>query len=204
MAFYETSNSDSGPQQPNPNQSQPQVTTLEQASSQQNWIEVGREELTRHLTMQGRIKQLVTLMGLNWMNEGQRRQSANEQAETEWYRRQLGLEPQQTSTEEFDMKNVQLGDINNPAPIIIAPPAPQPPNNSLQNLLMGGLATGMAGVIGYLVAGGNQQPSQVPQPNPPAVTQPVTEPVVQPLPDLSYESLEVGLGQIEDYIKPGG
>lgn len=205
MAFYETSNSvlESQTIQGTASQGTTSQQTQQTQQTKPNWVDVGRGELAQYLTMQGRIKQLITLAGFNWMNEGQRRQAANEQAESEWYRRQLGLEAKSNDgTDEFDMKNVNLGDTIHPTPIVIAPPAPLPPSNNLQNLLIAGLSTGMAGVIGYLVAGGNQQASPVPQP----VTQSqevIPTPQAVGVPSFEYEAVQVGLGQYEDYFPQG-
>lgn len=176
-----------------------------------DWIEVGRKELAEHLKQQGRLKHLLTLMGANWLNQGQKRQAYIENSENEWYRGQMGLSPAAGNSsggvddddDGFDMKNVQLGDTIHPAPVVFAPPNPPvPQSNGLQTALMTAMLAGTTGIAGYLLAGGNEQPEQPPVSAPVVQQEPAVEPVA--LPDYSYESMQVGLGKIEDYIKPGG
>lgn len=167
----------------------------------QNWIEAGREELAKHLKQQGRLKHLLTLMGANWLNQGQKRQAYIENSENEWYRGQMGLGAGGDVDDEddgFDMKNVQLGDTIHPAPVVFAPPAqPAPQSNGIQTALMAAMLAGTTGMAGYLLAGGNQQPAPSPAP---VVQQEPLEPNPVVLPDYSYEAIEVGLGKIEDYL----
>lgn len=78
--------------------------------------------------------------------------------------------------EEDDMGTTILGDITNPAPVII-----QPPQSNI-GTIMGLIATiAAAGLGGYMYANNGKEP-QTQQPQ-----------------HLSYEGYKVGLGKAEDY-----
>lgn len=136
-----------------------------------------QQSLQNYVDRQGRLGQLATLMGLDWMNRYQERHGRNEEAENVWYRKQMGVESGDVEQED-DMRNVQLGDNYHPAPVVV-----QPPNsNSLATALMAAILGGGLGVGGYMLGsrGGSNDPDK---------------------PEFETESVTMGLGRIEDYLK---
>lgn len=152
------------------------------ASSQASSIpETPRETLQRHLDREGRLKQWATLTGLNWLNQSQQRQAANEEAENRWWRKTVSGDDMKADAAD-DMGTTILGDITHPAPIIM--PQQQPQQNPLVSMLLGAAMTAGGGGIGYYLANQNKTPEQ--QQSPPA--------------EFVDETISVGLGKIEDYL----
>lgn len=143
-------------------------------------IEPPTETLQRHLDRQGRLSQWISLEGFNWLRDSQARQAANEEAENQWWRKTLGADSKQTAEAE-DMGHTILGDITNPAPIIMQPPAPQQ-----SSILPAAAMAVAAGLGGYLLADKSE---------------PKPAPNQQPAIEFQDETVSVGLGRIEDYLK---
>lgn len=142
--------------------------------------ETPAETLQRHLDREGRLKQWITLESFNWLRDSQKRQAANEEAENRWWRKTVSGDEMKVDADD-DMGNVMLGDIHNPAPIIMQPPQPQP-QNPLVAMLMGAAFTAAGGAAGYYFS--DKQPTPV-----------------QPEVQFDDETISVGLGKIEDYLK---
>jgi hypothetical protein len=90
--------------------------------------EAPAETLQRHLDRQGRLSQWISLEAFEWLRDSQSRQAANEEAENRWWRKKWtegDTMPIGTAGESEEMRQTILGDITNPAPIIMAPPQPQ-------------------------------------------------------------------------------
>lgn len=120
------------------------------------------------------------------MRDGMRRQAANEEAENRWWRKTVtGEEQPSTDVEDDDMGNIMLGDVNHPAPVIFPPPQPQ--SNTLQTAVMAAALAAATGMGGYMLANRNETPT----PDPKVV-------------EFDYESVNIGLGRIEDYLQPNG
>jgi hypothetical protein len=153
-------------------------------SSQTSSIpETPREALQRHLDREGRLKQWATMTGLNWLNQSQQRQAANEEAENRWFRKTVSGEEMQVDADD-DMGHTILGDITHPAPIIM--PQQQPQQNPLMSMLLGAAMTAGGGAVGYYFANQNNTPQPQEQTAPAG---------------FDYETVSVGLGKIEDYLE---
>lgn len=145
-----------------------------------------------------KIETLTGLLGVDSLEKQAQMSQANQEAENKWARKQVWGETEtqaDSPKENQDMRGHILGDVTYPAPIVVNQPAPQPqqkqslaPALALAALTAMVPATGAAGVIGYLLA---RQPAQ-----PPAQ--------VQEAKPQEYESFNLGLGRLEDFIKDGG
>lgn len=103
---------------------------------------------------------------------------ANRKAESAWTRKAL-WNSDESETEEMGNQQTILGDVTNPTPIVVTSSQSSALGPLLAALL--GAAIPGAGLAGYLLS---QSPA----------------PVVQPSnPD---ETVEIGLGRIEDYLQP--
>ena len=138
------------------------------------------ETIQTHLKNQGKIAQLIQLKALGWMAGNEARQAKTDQAERNWYMKQMG-EPRGDEGSEADdeMGTTILGDINHPQPVVIQPP---PPSN-LMPLALLALATaipitGAIGTAGYVLA--NRERPETTQPG------------------FDDSTVKIGLGRIED------
>lgn len=108
----------------------------------------------------------------------------NREAESAFARRQWGSDPAAGSESDTDddMRQTILGDVNHPAPIMV----PQPKSSIGPALLAGLLAAGIptAGLLGYLLARQSAAPSAE-----------IDEAA------FDDESVSIGLGRIEDYLR---
>lgn len=120
---------------------------------------------------------------------------ANQEAENKWARKNVWGETEaqaESPKENEEMRGHILGDVTYPTPIVVNQPAATAPQKSqlLPALALAAATmiptTGAAGVIGYLLA---RQPAAQQQ-------------QVQPQPG-EYESFNLGLGRLEDFIKEG-
>ena len=139
------------------------------------------KSLEDHVKGQGKIAQLIQLRALGWLNGNEQRQAKVDEAERNWYIRQLG-ESVDKSGESDDMGATVLGDINHPAPVVISQP---PQQSNLMPLALLALAaaipaTGAIGVAGYLRANRDKQPAAVTHPG------------------FDDSTVKIGLGRIED------
>ena len=161
-----------------------------------------KKDLKDHVEMEGKLKELAVLTGLNWIQEGQRRQAQIEQAENNWYAKQIGQDPREiaasvdrdgatdNSGDESDESEIMrgntiLGDVTfqqPPAVVQPASPLPQPKSTLLPMALLALASAGIptAAIIGYLL---NRTPAPTPI-------------------DKSFDddSLEIGLGRLEDHL----
>jgi len=148
-----------------------------------NETDLPKETLRRHLDRQGRLEQWILVEGFNWMKDSMKRQAANEEAENRWWRKTVTGESQPVdNADDEEMGNIMLGDVNHPAPVVISPP---PQSNSIQTALLATALSALAGVGGYLLAGKDSEPSQVPNNQV----------------EFDDSSVTIGLGKIEDYLK---
>jgi hypothetical protein len=142
------------------------------------------EEIQKYLKSQGKIAQLIQLRALSWLNNSEARQAKSDQAERNWFAKQMG-EPIDGATDEAsdDMATTILGDVTHPTPIVINQP-PQPASNPL-------LPIAVAGLLGLLGAGTGAAAtayllSQRPTPSPQA---------------FDFETMNLGLGRASDFLK---
>jgi hypothetical protein len=141
------------------------------------------EEIQNYLKSQGKIAQLIQLRALSWLDGNEARQAKSDQAERNWYAKQMG-EPTDNATDEAidDMATTILGDVTHPTPIVIN----QPPQQS--NPLLPIAAAGLLGLLGagtgaaataYLLS---QRPTPAPQ-------------------EFDFETMNLGLGRASDFLK---
>lgn len=150
-----------------------------------NETDLPKETLRRHLDRQGRLEQWILVEGFNWMKDAMKRQAANEEAENRWWRKTVTGEAQPSSNVDDEaMGNIMLGDVNHPAPVVIAQP---PQSNSIQTALLATALSALAGVGGYMFAN-NKKPEPTPV-------------IEQPSVSFDDASVTIGLGKIEDYLK---
>ncbi len=139
-----------------------------------------------------KIETLTGLLGLDSLERQAQMSQANQEAENKWARKHVWGETETPPTESQDRDDMTrghiLGDVTYPAPIVVNNPQ-QPPKQSILPALALAAATmipttgAAAGVIGYLLA--KQPPSQVQQ---------------QPQQPQQYESIDLGLGRLEDFL----
>lgn len=149
--------------------------------------QTNQETLRKHLDRQGRLGQWMSLEAFGWLMGSQERQSANEEAENKWYRKQMAGDAMadqggDAATETEDMRVTILGDITNNQP---QQPQAQQPVQSKSSMLPVATAflAGMipaAGLAGYMLS--QDEPER------PAAA------------SLVDESVSIGLGRIEDYL----
>ena len=139
------------------------------------------EAIQKHLENQGKIAQLIQLKALGWLAGNEARQAKTDQAERNWYMKQMG-EPSggEDSEAEDEMGTTILGDINHPQPVVISPPQSNLLPIALLALAAAIPATGAIGVAGYLSANRDKQPAAVTHPG------------------FDDSTVKIGLGRIED------
>ena len=142
--------------------------------SSTNWRDASKEVLEKFYKNKAKINNLAGLTAVQSLQANSRQQLANQEAENQWARKNLW--GSDVKAEDDDMGTTILGDITNPAPVIIQPP--QSNIGTILGLVATIAAAGMGGYM-YATSGGNDQPQQ------PA--------------NLSYEGYNVGLGKAEDY-----
>lgn len=157
-------------------------------------------QLMDYLQKKGRLKLWGGALAMEHLQDESERQRKNIAAEDAAVRKTMGWEqaaesnPQHHSPDDESeaMRQTVLGDINHPTPMIFNSP-PAPASNGLGPLLalaIGSFIPG-AGLAGYLLAD-LLQPDTQPVPPQPA-------PVVS---DDTGESVNLGLGRLEDYTTP--
>jgi hypothetical protein len=136
------------------------------------------------LIKKGRIQTLGALTAVQDLRAKAAENQRNSEAESAHVRRSVWGEDVAKSTESDDMGQTILGDVNHPAPIVIAQPQQQ------SNLLPIALAA-LAGLgIPTAMAGGAAAMYLL---NKPAATQ-------QQPPTYQDETVSIGLGRIDDYM----
>lgn len=139
-----------------------------------------RENYKKFLEKRGRIQTLAELTAVESMQATAEETQKNREAESSAVRKSLWGSDE--TVKDDDMRQTILGDVTHPAPIIMQQPAsPSPWPLILASLIPTAAAAGLAG---YAL---NKQPvapeqSQV---------------------EFDDESVSVGLGKIEDYLKRG-
>lgn len=143
-----------------------------------------RESVTSHYTKLGKLTQFARLIGLQNLQSHQKEQALNREAESKAVRRQwLGNEAD--SMQADDMGHNILGDINHPAPVIVAGGDSSSGLKTLAALALGGLlgSGGLAaGAAAMYFAARQQEPAKT---------------VEQPAEQTDYS---LGLGKLEDYL----
>jgi hypothetical protein len=149
------------------------------------------EALGSHIQGQGKIAQLTQLRALSWLHQSEKRQAQTDQAERDWYERQLGKQNMADADAEKkadEMEMLILGDVsihqppNQPTP----PPPQQPKSNSL-------LPIAAAGLLGLLGAGTGA-----------AATAYLLSKQTPPAPqEFDFETMNLGLGRASDFLKDG-
>lgn len=130
-----------------------------------------------------KLETLTGLLGYRALMNHQAESEKNQAAENQHIRRSLwGYEGRQSESDDDTMGHTILGDVNHPAPIIM--PQQQPQQNPLVSMLLGAAMTAAGGAAGYYFANQNN------------VTQPTSPPI-----EFQDETISVGLGKIEDYLK---
>lgn len=99
------------------------------------------------------------------------------------HRRTLGADYK--PPDEEDMGNIHVGDMN----VHQVPQPQQPKGNGVQTAVMAAALAAATGMSGYMLAGKSTQQPIAPQPA---------------IPEFDDETLTVGLGRIEDYLKTEG
>jgi hypothetical protein len=146
-------------------------------SSTTNW----QKNFTNFLKGRGKIQQLAELTAVQQMEAIAKDNLRNMQAESAEVRRSLWGGDENKTDESEDMGTTILGDVTYPAPVVISQPQQQ--NNSAIPLMLGMLASGLigggaAGVATYLMT---KQPAPAQQ-------------------TFEDETVQIGLGRIEDYL----
>jgi hypothetical protein len=149
-------------------------------NSTPNW----QTNFTEFWKGRGKIQQLGELTAVQHMQAIAKDNQRNIEAESAAVRRKLWGSDESKATESDDMGNTILGDVTNPAPIVINQPAPQQSNLlpiALAALAGLGIPTAMVGGAAamYLL-------------NKPAATQPQPQ-------TYQDETVSIGLGRIDDY-----
>ena len=140
---------------------------------------VGKAALSRW-----KMETLTGLLGLDALSKHQSESHKNQQAENRHVRKSVWGSEVASQSDDDEMRNIVLGDVNHPTPVVIAPQ--QQSNGILQAAL---IAAAMASPImaGAGLAAGYYM-SQKPE-------------AKQESPSFEDGSVRIGLGRIEDYIK---
>lgn len=149
-------------------------------TSSTNW----KADATRHFTNQSKIQSLMQLTEAENWEAMHAEQQKNREAESAWTRKNLwGAE--EAANESEEMRQTILGDVNHPAPIVVAPSNSGGLAQTLLPVLLGASLMGVpaAGIAGAALMSSFNQP---------AVTQPAEQ---------TDETVSIGLGKIEDYLK---
>jgi len=136
------------------------------------------------LNGRGKIQQLAELTAVESMQATAEEQRKNQEAESSKVRKQL-WDWDESVKDDDEMRQTILGDTNTtyPAPIIMQ----SPPQQEKQSLLPAVAMAAVAGLGGYLLANHDDSPTPTPPP-------------VAPV-NYTDETISVGLGRIEDYLK---
>lgn len=131
-----------------------------------------------------KLETLTGLLGYRALMNHQAESEKNQQAENQHVRKSVwGYEGKKTENESDDdeMGHTILGDVNHPAPIIM----PQPQQSQLAPMLAGMGIAAASGLAGYYLSNKDDTPP------------------VQPPPPIEFqdETISVGLGRIEEYLK---
>jgi len=143
------------------------------AQSTQSW----KTRTTDFFNKKGRLNLWANLIGVQSLQDSQAENLKNQQAENQWYRKQMGYEPES----EDDVSTTILGDV-------FQQPTPQAKQglSTLAAIGIGLAAAGIpvAGVGGFVLSQmlEKSEPTQVIDTN-------------------TDETVSIGLGRIEDYIK---
>ena len=131
------------------------------------------------------METLTGLLGLDALQKHQSESHKNQQAEHRHVRKSVWGSEVASQSDDDEMRNIVLGDVNHPTPVVIAPQQQQS-NGLLQAAL---IAAAMASPImaGVGLATGYYM-SQKPE-------------AKQESPSFEDGSVQIGLGRIEDYIK---
>jgi len=136
-----------------------------------------RNRVVKYLDRMGRLKQWSGIMANQAIQDTHQEQMLNRKAESAWTRKAL-WDSDESETDEMGNQQTILGDVTNPTPIVVSGSQSSSLGPLLAALL--GAAIPGAGLVGYLLS---QSPA----------------PIVQPA--NSDETVEIGLGRIEDYFK---
>lgn len=162
------------------------MTSQESLTTQSTNSETYLPETIRHGKMMARLKQWSGVLGQAMLEQSHRLQMRTRKAEDDYAIRQWGGSPEDTTGDE-EMGTTILGDIQNPAPVIVT--QPQSSLGTLAAIALGSMIPA-AGLGGYLLA--NHLMDDKPTP----VVQPETQ-------SFDDESVNIGLGKIEDYLGTG-
>lgn len=144
--------------------------------SSTNWQQASKEMLETFYKNKAKLSNLAGLTAVQSIQANQREQQANQEAESQWVRKNLWGSDAKAG--EDDMGTTILGDITHPAPIIM------PPQSNIGTII-GLIATmAAAGMGGYMYANSNTPEA------PPAEQQPAT---------FDDSTIQLGLGRLEDY-----
>jgi hypothetical protein len=147
-------------------------------NSTTNW----QEKFTSFLKGRGKIQQLAELTAVQQMQATAKDIQKNMEAESAEVRRSLWGGGKTNEAEADDMATTILGDVTHPTPIVIQPPQQ---NNLLPLALMAAAAVGIPATLGVGAIAGHLLTKQ------PAATAPA----------FDDETLKIGLGRIDDYLK---
>jgi hypothetical protein len=152
--------------------------------------ETPQQKVVNYLNRKGKLELWSGVLANQMIQDHQTEQRKNQEAEGAFVRRQIwGESAQETSEDDMHTQTI-LGDVNHPAPIVIA--GQQPSGSSLAKVLAG-LAIGTliptAGIGGFAISKLLQAP-----------TQQSATPEEKPK-EFTDESLDIGLMRFEDLKK---
>ena len=131
----------------------------------------------------GKLELLTGLLGYQALQNHQRMNEANQEAENQATRKRVwGSDDGSALKDGGDMGNTILGDVT-PAPVVVASQTGHGLGTLLAAAVLGS-GIPLAGVGGYLLSQAQSEPA----------------PIVAP----EDESVDLGLGRIEDYVKGDG
>ena len=148
------------------------------ATSSETW----KRKLTDHLMRMGKIRQWAGVVAMQDLEKAATEQQKNREAESSWVRRNLWGSQENTSQSQSsdDMQTTVLGDVTNPAPVVIAPQG-KSGIGTLAAVLLGAsipAAAGGGALAAYMATRAPTQPTQ-----------------------FEDASTSIGLGKIEDYLR---
>lgn len=138
-----------------------------------------QEGAKKQALQRGKMELLTSVMGFQALNQHRKMSQANQEAENRQIRKKVwGSDIEVPQEEEEEMGNIHLGDTNNPAPIIVPQAAAVAGLGPLPTIaLMAATAFGT-----WFLSQQNDKEQVDPQPQ-------------------TDETVVIGLGRIEDYLK---
>ena len=139
----------------------------------------------------GKLNLWSGILGVHQLRDNHVAHMKNREAEDAHVRKTVWGSEETGDEEPDDMGNTILGDVTYPAPVIVPQQPTTQPQQSNVAPMLAGMALGAsllglpaAGILGYMLA----QPDSTP------------EPAVESV-EFADESVSIGLGRIEDYLK---